>query len=178
MAAPEYLKSAKIMTAAVLIGFGGVALLAQTEAVPVMKRTPGSWQTKITIEKLDGPGAAEGTKEIMQAMFDKQSEQNFCLTPEAAAKEDFVGNMRNSTPKNSCQTLNEESGNGKISISSVCKTSSGDEIRMSMAGTYSPSKITMLMKTENAPSRNGPINMHMNTQLEHVGECTPGQKQL
>ncbi len=144
----------------------------------MFKRQPGSWQINIIIEKAQGVGAPEGTKEAMQAMFDKQNEKLLCLTPAAAQKEDFVGNMVNSAKSNNCNNVTENVTDRTINIVAKCSVQGGEEFTIAMEGDYSPTVTNMTMKSENAPTKNGPVTMHMRTSSKWVGECTAGQQEI
>ncbi len=151
---------------------------AQGLSVPIFKRQAGSWQINITLEKLEGVGVPEGTKEKMQILFDKQSEQRLCLTQSAAAKEDFVGNMMNSAKNNNCSNVTENVTAETMNIVAKCAGPDGKEFTIAMQGDYSPTITNMIMKSENAPTPNGPITMHMRTSSKWVGECSPGQQEI
>jgi hypothetical protein len=157
--------------------FCGAALSAQT-AVPIFKRAPGSWQVFVVIERLEGAGVTDQTKQMMQAVLDKQSEAAFCLTPEKAKQEDFVGNMLNSAKNQNCKNVREDVTTNTANILAECKDQTGKKFSMAMESSYKPGRVEMLISSENAPSRNGPINMTMRTVTKRVGTCTPGQKEI
>ena len=170
-------KSLSLFTAAPLIMFGASSW-AQSTSAPVFKRQAGSWMVNITIEKVEGADAPQGTKELMQSMFDKQSETQLCLTQAAAAQEDFVGNMLNSANKNNCKMITENVTDKTINIVAACPGPDGKDFTISMEGDYSPTVTNMIMKSENAPGKTGPITMHMRTSAKWVGKCTQGQAEL
>jgi Protein of unknown function (DUF3617) len=157
--------------------FWCAALAAQT-AASSFKRIPGSWQVFVVIEKLEGDGITEQTRQMMQTMLDKQSEAAFCLSPDKAKQEDFVGTIINSAKNQNCKNVREDIIANTTNIVAQCTDASGKTFSMAMEGNYNPTRVEMTIKSENAPSRNGPITMTMRTVTKRVGECTKGQKEI
>ncbi len=165
--------------------FCGAALSAQgsaqgmnSKSPPTFKRTPGSWQVSIVIEKLEGEGMTDQVRQTMQTMMDKQSEIKLCLTADQAKAEDFVDTMLNSNKNHNCKNIREDITENTANIVAECVDPAGKKFSMALEGVYSPTKVDMLIKSENAPSRNGPVTMNMRTVSKWTGSCTPGQKTI
>jgi hypothetical protein len=166
-----------IMVSASLV-LAGAASWAQTSSEQVFKRKAGSWQMKIDIEKLEGAGTSEAVRLKMQEMINQRGQEQLCLTEAAAAKEDFVGNMRNSAKNNDCKNAVENVTASTMNIVAKCNGPDGKEFTISMEGDYSPTSTNMILKSEKAPSKNGPVTMHMRTSSTWTGPCKAGQKEM
>ncbi|HUE79745.1 MAG TPA: DUF3617 domain-containing protein [Sphingomicrobium sp.] len=132
---------------------------------------PGKWQSRVTIEKFELPGAPPEAAAAMRRMYDRAQVDESCLTPEQAKrpKEDFfAGASKN------CRYERFDMGGGKIDAVMKC-TGEGAAQTMTMQGTYGPENYQMRMNME-ANAGSGPagaMTMAMRVDAKRIGECDP-----
>ena len=132
---------------------------------------PGKWQSRVTIEKFELPGAPPEAAAAMRGMHERAQVHESCLTPEEAKrpKEDFfAGSGKN------CRYERFDMGDGKIDAVMRC-TGEGVAQTMAMQGTYSPESYQMRMSME-AKAGSGPpgaMTMTMRVDAKRIGECDP-----
>ncbi len=141
-----------------------------------VKRQPGSWSQKVEIVKLEGKGATAEAKVQMQKMFDAMSGLSVCLTPAAAAKEDLGKNIEQmgSQGKN-CTFSKRDTAGATIGFDAVCKQPGGGSMKLTAAGTTSPTEqdITLTMQgTAASDAPEGTMEMHVRS--TRGGDCKPG----
>ena len=132
---------------------------------------PGLWQSKVTINKVEVPGAPP---EMAAAMQGKTSEDRpYCLTPEEAKKPTenfFAGNQKE------CRYEHFNMGGGKIDAAMRCTREQLTQ-RVSFNGTYGPEAYKMAMDTrvEGGSSEMAGMSMRMQVESKRVGECSAKQ---
>jgi hypothetical protein len=132
---------------------------------------PGKWQSRVTIEKFELPGAPPEAAAAMRNMHERAQVHESCLTPEQARrpKEDFFAGAG----KN-CRYQRFDMGGGKLDAVMQC-TGEGAAQTMTMAGTYGPDEYRMRMTME-AKAGSGPpgaMTMTMRVDAKRIGECDP-----
>ena len=130
---------------------------------------PGKWQSKVTFEEFNMPGAPPGAKSVLDNMNNRAEAHHSCLTPEEAKrpKEDFFAGA----DKN-CRYEHFNMGGGKIDAVMKC-TAQGMAQTMTMTGTYAPDEyqMNMAMETEGMPGPASGMSMKMRVDAKRVGEC-------
>ena len=130
---------------------------------------PGKWESRVTFEEFDVPGAPAGAKSVIENMNNRAEAHHSCLTPEEAKrpKEDFFAGAN----KN-CRYEHFNMGGGKIDAVMKC-TEQGMGQTMTMTGTYEPDQYQMKMaiKTEGMPGPTAGMSMKMRVDARRVGEC-------
>ncbi len=146
---------------------------------PRVERVPGSWSVKVTILQLEGDGLDASSKDKMQAMLN-QASNAFCLTEEAAKKEDFVGNAMGRKGPGKCTVNRQEMIGDKLelALSCVATDKQGRQVSMTMTGAISPIANSVTMHSERAPTPFGEANLTMQSVSKREGPCTPGQEEL
>jgi hypothetical protein len=130
---------------------------------------PGKWESKVTFEEFNMPGAPPEAKSVLENMNQRAEAHHSCLTPEEAKKpkEDFFAGAG----KN-CRYERFNMGGGKIDAVMQC-TEEGMGQTMTMAGTYSPNDyhMQMAMKAEGMPGPASGMSMKMRVDAKRIGEC-------
>jgi hypothetical protein len=153
----------------------GATSWAQESPAKNFKRKAGNWMVQLDILKLEGAGTSEEVRLKMQDVLNKQGQKGLCLTETAADNEDFIRTMRNSGKDRGCTNVVENITATTMNIVAKCTSPDGKEFSLTMKGDYSPSVTNMVLKSENAPSKNGPVTMHMRTSSKWTGPCTVGE---
>lgn len=164
-----------LRTTATLLALPVLALAACSPSGPV-KRQPGSWSQKVEILKLEGKGATPETKVQMQKMFDSMAAMSVCLTPAAAAKEDFSTAMEQMASRGqNCSFSKKDVNGGKIDVQATCKQPNGGTVKMTISGSNAPTAQQMTMQTEGyAPGGAKEGTMQMKITSTRSGDCKPG----
>jgi len=132
---------------------------------------PGLWQSKVTINKVEVPGAPP---EMAAAMQGKTSEERtYCLTPEEAKKPNenfFAGN------RDECRYDHFTMSGGKIDAAMRCTHEQMTQ-QIDFAGSYTPDAYQMAMDTKVAggPREMAGMSMSMRVESKRVGECSAKQ---
>ena len=152
-----------------------LALAACSPSGPV-KRQPGSWSQKVEILKLEGKGATPETKAQMQKMFDSMAAVSVCLTPAAAAKEDFGKAMEQMASRGqNCTFDKKDVSGGTINVSAACKQAAGGTVKMTITGTNAATAQEMTMRTEGYDAGGAKQGtMQMRIKSKRSGDCKPG----
>lgn len=162
-------------TLATLLALPTLALVACSPSGPV-KRQAGSWSQKIEILKLEGRGATPETKTQMQKMFDSMAGTSVCLTPTAAAKEDFGKAMEQMASRGqNCTFGKKDVSGGTIHVAATCKQPTGGTVKMTIDGSNSATKQDMTMQTEGYAATGAKEGtMQMRIVSTRAGDCKPG----
>ena len=130
---------------------------------------PGKWESKVTFEEFNMPGAPPGAQSMLQSMNERAESHQTCLTPEQAKrpKEDFFAGA-----DKKCRYEHFNMGGGKIDAVMKC-TEQGMGQTMTMTGSYGPDeyRMKMAMTTEGMPGPTSGMNMKMRVDAKRVGEC-------
>ena len=132
---------------------------------------PGLWQSKVTINKVEVPGAPP---EMAAAMQGKTSEERtYCLTPEEAKKPNenfFAGN------RDECRYDHFTMSGGKIDAAMRCTHEQMTQ-QIDFSGSYTPDAYQMAMDTKVAggPREMAGMSMSMKVESKRVGECSAKQ---
>ncbi len=129
---------------------------------------PGKWVSTVTVEQMTMPGLPPEAARQMQKMVAQTHSSESCLTPEEARQprgKFFGGN-------DSCRYDRFTMGRGRIDAEMRCSAGGSTQV-MKMAGTYSPDRYEMRMKslTEGTGAGAG-VSMQMKVEAKRVGECT------
>uniref|UniRef100_UPI0035CC2EBA DUF3617 domain-containing protein n=1 Tax=uncultured Sphingomonas sp. TaxID=158754 RepID=UPI0035CC2EBA len=164
-----------LRTTATVLALPILALAACSPSGPI-KRQPGSWSQKVEIVKLEGKGATPETKAQMQKMFDSMAAMSVCLTPAAAAKEDFSKAMEQMASRGqNCTFDKKDVTGGTINVSATCKQATGGTVKMTITGTNSATAQALTMQTEGYDA--GSVKqgtMQMKITSTRSGDCKPG----
>lgn len=164
-----------LRTSAALLALPLLALAACSPSGPI-KRQPGSWSQKVEILKLEGKGATPETKTQMQKMFDSMAAMSVCLTPAAAAKEDFSKAMEQMASRGQNCTFDKKDVNGAaVNVSATCKQPTGGSVKMTINGSNAPTAQSLTMQTEGydaAGAKQGLMQMKITS--TRSGDCKPG----
>lgn len=149
-------------------GKGGTAAAASTAPV---KRQPGSWGQTIQIVRLEGAGVNDQAKQGMQQIFDGLSKMTVCVTPEAAAQEDFSKNMEKlGAQGGECSVERKSVVGQKLDFAATCKKN-GETMKVAMTGTSGATAQDMTITVQ--PVGNPAITtMEMRVAAKRNGECT------
>jgi hypothetical protein len=181
---PNFRKIFRSARWALAVGCACAATLAAAQIalgdLPDIKREPGSWSVKIIIEELEGDGLGPDSKAQMQRMIDAQSNAAFCLTPEKAAQEDFVGNAVRRNSPGQCTVKNQEmvGDSLKLLISCTGNDRQNKPVSMMIDGLIGPRSNETTMQTISDGTQPGSVKMKMRTLSKLEGACTPGQKEI
>lgn len=134
---------------------------------------PGNWKNTMAMSKFDIPGAPPEVAARAKAMLGQSQTTEACMN-EAEAKAG-VRSMSSSMQQSQCTMEDFKQGGGTMSGTLVCKGAGGfGAPRMAMTGTYTPTKVTMVMAGEMTDDKlpGGKANMEMTLTSERVGDCT------
>lgn len=148
---------------------------AAEQARTANKLQPGQWEAQTRILSVEVPGAPKEVADaIGKSVAAKATTVSDCLTPEEAEKpaaEMFAGSRAGE-----CRYEKFSMAGGKMDSTMVCKNpSQPGEIRMTMAGDYTPTgyalDMTMVMPGGALPGGQG-MTMKARTEGRRTGECT------
>lgn len=142
--------------------------VAEKVAKSNIRPTPGRWEAKMTIEKLEMPDMPPEMKDMMKKQLGSAQTFSSCLTPEQAAKpnaEFFRG-----SESSGCTYDKFEMGGGKIDAAMTCDQN-GQTQNMTMNGTYSEESYDINVNVDGAAAPNQSMAMTMAISARRVGEC-------
>lgn len=137
---------------------------------------PGQWQTKVELTEFDMAGMSPEMKaDSLKKAQQGQNTQNYCVTPEEAAKPGaglFTGET-----DDKCTYRKFEMAGGKLDMLMACPGQNGaGEMTMAVRGDFTPDAVTATteMKSEGQLA----LRMKANVTSRRTGECTaPAKKQ-
>lgn len=166
------------MTRTIALSFAATLLLTGCSDAgkdgPAVKRQPGSWQQKIEIIKLEGPGVKPEDKAKMQQMFGMMGGISVCLTPEAAAQENVAADAsKMGSSGTDCSFERQEIKGNTVDFAMTCKIASGEVMKMTGKGTTGATSQDMTV-TQSVTKADGSAagSMVMRVTGTRKGECT------
>lgn len=133
---------------------------------------PGNWKNTMAMTKFDIPGAPPEVAARAQAMLGQSQTTESCMS-EAEAKAG-LRTMSSGMQQGDCTMEDFKQGGGTMSGTLVCKgAGSFGAPKMAMTGTYTPQKVTMVMKGQIADAKlpGGKADMEMTLTSERTGDC-------
>ena len=133
---------------------------------------PGNWKNTMAMTRFDIPGAPPEVAARAKAMLGQSQTTEACMS-EAEAKAG-VRTMSSSMQQGECTMEDFKQGGGTMSGTLVCKgAGSFGAPKMAMTGTYTPTKVAMVMSGEMTDDKlpGGKANMEMTLTSERVGDC-------
>jgi hypothetical protein len=131
---------------------------------------PGKYRTTIEIQKVDLPGMPASDGARMKAMMSRVATQEFCVTPEQAAK--GIEAMKQQMARGKCQFDKFEASAGKIDSVLACQSGKGMTMKVSSHGTYSPSGSRVQSVGDIVGPAGKPIHIEQAITTERIGDCT------
>lgn len=142
------------------LGLGATAAtVALAQATPVQ---PGEWETKVTIDAVDMPGAPPMVANMMRG---RTTTVKHCITAADAAK----GPQEMLKSNKSCTFTRYSMAGGKLSSEMVCKQG-GSTMTATSTGSFTPTSFT---GTGKAVTTGGamPMTMSSTTVGRRIGDC-------
>ena len=146
-----------VMLAVGLAGAAATLALAQPPGVQ-----PGQWETKVTINTVDMPGAPPTVANMMRG---KTTTIRHCMTAEEAAK----GPQEMMKNNKACTFTRYSMTGGKLSSEMVCKQGNSTTTATT-AGTFTPTSFNATGKTVTTGG-SMPVTMTSTTSGQRVGAC-------
>lgn len=153
-----------------------VSLAEATEqARGANKLQPGQWQSQTRILSVEVPGAPKELADALsKSVSAKTNDVSDCLTPEEADKP--AADMFAGTRAGECRYEKFTMAGGRMDSTMVCKNpSQPGEIRMTMAGDYTPTgfalDMTMIMPPGGGMPGGQGMTMRARTEGKRIGEC-------
>jgi len=148
---------------------------ASKQARAANKLQPGQWEAQTRILSVEVPGAPKELADALgKSVAAKVNTVSDCLTPEEAEKP--AADMFAGSRAGECRYEKFSMAGGKMDSTMVCKNpSQPGEVRMTMAGDYTPAgyalDMTMIMPPSAIPGGKG-MTMRARTEGRRTGECT------
>lgn len=122
---------------------------------------PGQWETTVTVDSVDMPGAPP---QMARMMGGKTTRSSYCLTPEQASK----GPQELLKQNQSCRFTHYSMTGGRISTEMSCSQNGGTLIARS-EGSYTPTS----MKVSSVAQMSGKMEMRMSSSMtgRRIGAC-------
>ena len=135
-----------------------------------MQLSPGRWEAKVTIDKIDIPNLPPEVADNMRKASANQVAAS-CLTPEQAKKPaaEFFGGK----DRKDCRYDHFTMGDGKLDAKMTCGDSSG-QAAVTMNGTYSPDNFHIAMTTAMVGAAQTPaksMSIAATIDSKRAGEC-------
>jgi len=152
---------------------GDAAKPGKPAAASSIDFSPGRWETKMTLESVDVPGAPAGMKDAMAQQMGKGQTMLHCLTAEEAKKPS--GKFFGADAGPGCKYEKYNNGSGTIDAVIACEKGKGLE-RASMTGTYTEDSFDMAMEARADAGPMGPMTMKMKLESHRTGDCDGTEK--
>lgn len=133
---------------------------------------PGNWKNTMAMTKFDIPGAPPEVAARAKAMLGQSQTTEACMSEDEARA--GVRTMSSSMQQGQCSMEDFKQGGGTMSGTLVCKgAGSFGAPKMAMTGTYTPTKVAMVMSGEMTDDKlpGGKASMEMTLTSERVGDC-------
>lgn len=131
---------------------------------------PGLWQSKVTVEDVSIPGMPPEAQAQMKGFYAKMNNSiDSCLTPEEAKKPG--GKFFAGKDADNCKYDHFTMKGGKIDAVMRCTGEGSGEMKMTIAGTYTPDSSTTHSDME-ISSKDGTMRIKALTEAKRAGECT------
>lgn len=134
---------------------------------------PGQWRITSKLSLMDAQGLPTGAAEQMRRVMERTSTDLQCITPEQVSKpnsEIFAGRQNSH-----CTYDRFEMGGGKISAALRCPGAEGQQMRMTMEGSYAPTSYTVnTVMDMQSPAQGQKVKMAMSATGARIGECPAG----
>lgn len=123
---------------------------------------PGQWEASVTVQSIDMPGAPPQVAAMMRG---KTTKQNYCITPEQAAK----GPQEMIKQNPSCRFTKYTMTGGTISTAMICSQNGGTMTAQSN-GSYTPTSFNIT----STAVMSGQMSMRMTSvgSGRRLGPCT------
>jgi len=144
-----------------------VESVAKRVAESDIRPSPGKWESKMTIEKIEIPGLPPEVQGMMKKQMGKAQVSSSCLTPEEAAKPD--ADFFQPGADSGCKYNSFKMGGGRIDADMTCEQQ-GMAQNMKMSGTYGEEAYAMKVSAE-GKVQGQPMSMAMTVTSKRVGEC-------
>lgn len=132
-----------------------------------LRPTPGRYEVKLTLQKMEMPGMPKEVQSMMKQQVGKVQTSMSCLTKEEADKAD--GEFFKPKNESGCKYKKFEMGGGTIEADMTCEQS-GMTQNMRMSGTYGKEAYAMTMDAE-GKMQGQSMAMTMAVEANRVGEC-------
>jgi hypothetical protein len=143
--------------------------VAEAGGSEVMFR-PGLWQSKVTVEDVSIPGMPPEAQAQMKGFYAKMNNTiDSCLTPEDAKKPG--GKFFGGKDADNCKYDHFTMRGGKIDAVMRCTGEGSGEMKMTIAGTYTPESSTTHSDME-ISSKDGTMRIKALSEAKRAGECT------
>lgn len=146
----------------------------RAEAANLAHPLPGQYRSTFRIVSFEIPGMPADQQERMRAMFaSAQRGQEYCLTPEQAAK-GFEEAMKK-LPQGKCAYDRFSVDGGNLDAQLTCETGQGMKSTIGMKGTVSQngSQMTMSVDQKAAQLPSGSMKMVAEVASQRIGDCAP-----
>ncbi len=139
-------------------------------ASEAIRLEPGQYRATAELVSIDIPGAPAQVLDMMkQSMSGQNTTSEYCLTPEEAAK--GYEEMAKNSADSQCNVKRFDVDGGDIDAEMTCKSAGGEDARMILAGTGTPTSSDMTMTMEMAIPQMGKGTMVMRAQHQRIGDC-------
>ena len=143
--------------------------VAEAGGSQIMMR-PGLWQSKVTVEDVSIPGMPPEAQAQMKGFYAKMNNSiDSCLTPEDVKKPG--GKFFGGKDADNCRYDHFTMSGGKIDAVMRCSGGGSGEMKMTIAGTYTPESSTTRSDME-ISSKDGTMRIKALTEAKRAGECT------
>lgn len=132
-----------------------------------VKPSPGRWESKISIEKIEIPGLPAEVQDMMKSQMGKVQTSITCLTQEELDKNE--GEFFKPGNQSGCTYNKFAMGGGKIDADMTCAEGPMKQ-NMKMSGTYSAEAYTMKIDADGQMDGKE-MSMAMSVDSKRVGEC-------
>jgi hypothetical protein len=137
-----------------------------------VKFQPGAWSTQVKAIDIDMPGMPPEMVASMKDSLGRARAERSCLTKEKAARPD--GDFFGQADK-TCRYKTFTMADGKIDGVLNCGHGGANQT-ITLKGTYGGDHFTMDMDMTGSGPGGKQMRMHVATQSNRVGECTPQEK--
>lgn len=144
------------------------AKVAAANGAGTVHFSPGRWETRIRMVKMDMNGVPPEAKQMMEKMMGQGRTVTSCLTPEQAEKPD--GKFFGQADRN-CTYDHFSMGGGKLDAKLTCKTAHGLQV-MTMNGTFTGESYDSTMQMEGKGPTGEGMTMTMDVSAKRTGDCT------
>lgn len=143
--------------------------VAEAGGTQIMMR-PGLWQSKVTVEDVSIPGMPPEAQAQMKGFYAKMNNSiNSCLTPEDVKRPG--GKFFGGKDADNCRYDHFTMSGGKIDAVMRCSGEGSSEMKMTIAGSYTPESSTTRSDME-ISSKDGTMRIKALTEAKRAGECT------
>lgn len=135
---------------------------------------PGQYRSTFKVVSFEVPGMPAAQQDRMRQMFaNSQRGQEYCLTPEQAAK-GFEEAMKK-LPQGKCTYDRFNVSGTDLDAQLTCETGQGMKSTIGMKGTVSStgSQLTMSMDNKSAQLPGGGMKMVAEVASQRIGDCPP-----